>query len=385
MVQITRPAVEITQGQLKLYLTYVTPRELKEIDDFYTVDKLDAQEREGFQRVLDTSRANRLARNLRAAFPNGYANLPTSVFLATGSQIGFDPDTHQMTFETDNVCPFSVVDGQHRIAGLVQACEKEPGLLDFQLPTTIAVSLDDVHQMLHFYVVNISQKAIDQSVAQVITARFTEMHGVDQLPYLPDWLERNVAKGTDELALDLITFLNGSPRSPLQGRNQLANEKKEPYHRFRQSSFATAMKRHIFTGTNPIFEQERNRPNAINRIMLNFFCAVDAILVGADQREKTRLYNSNGIYFLAQISKWVFQEIYVNSDLTFSEDSIKQVILWAFEILSEGPNAGLTHSDWWLPPNTESSINRATADGFADAFREALRVSRQSKMENKPI
>ena len=52
MAEINRPAVEIRQGNLTVYLTYVTPAELV-IPNFYTVEKLDPQSGAGFQRVLD--------------------------------------------------------------------------------------------------------------------------------------------------------------------------------------------------------------------------------------------------------------------------------------------------------------------------------------------
>ena len=51
MVEVSRAAVEIQQGELTVYLTYVTPAELV-IPDFYTVEKLDPQSDAGFHRLL---------------------------------------------------------------------------------------------------------------------------------------------------------------------------------------------------------------------------------------------------------------------------------------------------------------------------------------------
>ena len=58
MTTFSRTAVHITQGTLNLYLTYITPEDLF-IDDFYTIDELEPTTQEGFQRILNETRANR--------------------------------------------------------------------------------------------------------------------------------------------------------------------------------------------------------------------------------------------------------------------------------------------------------------------------------------
>ena len=192
MVAITRPAVEIKQGHLVLYLTYITPADLQ-IPGFYDVDHLEPRQG-GFQRILNRTRANRLSRHLTEGFAEGYANLPTTIFLATDKQLSFDAGKNEMTFDTEEVCPFSVVDGQHRIAGLLTAVRSEAELHDFKLPVTIATSLDDTHQMYHFYIVNTQQQPVERALQQQITTRFTDMHGIDDLPYLPHWLKAQVVE-----------------------------------------------------------------------------------------------------------------------------------------------------------------------------------------------
>ena len=94
MTNITRPAVRITQGNLILYLTYVTPQDLN-IPNFYDVDHLEPQGG-GYQRILNAGRANRLSRHLTEGFPQGYANLPTTIFLATDKQILFDSERNEL-------------------------------------------------------------------------------------------------------------------------------------------------------------------------------------------------------------------------------------------------------------------------------------------------
>ena len=384
MATITRPAIEISQGNLKFFLTYITPADLH-IPNFYSVDKLDVAENQGFQRVLEEQRAKDLADDLVEAFPKGYANLPTTVFLATDGTIDFDAKNGQITIDTEVVCPLSVVDGQHRIEGLKLSKTNEPGLSDFQMPATIAVGIDDTHQMFHFFVVNTNQKPVDAGLAQQITARFTKMNGLEELPYLPKKLRNAVGKGFDELAVDLVGFLNTQEGSPLKGRIQMANEKKEKRHRIAQTSFVNTLKRHVFHPSNDMYAKERTRPGSrMNTIMLNYFRAVDELLVEQSHRDDTRLYNNNGIYFLCQISKWTFQHIYNSPDADFTVPSIRSVILGAFGGL-ETDYLGVGQKDWWLPSPTAPALNRGTADAFADAYLRGLQASSEGGEEEKAI
>ena len=335
--------------------------------------------------MLDEARAQELANDLVEAFPEGYANLPTTVFLATDKLIDFNSNTGSIKFDTDVVCPLSVVDGQHRIEGLKLSQENEPGLLDFKLPATIAVSLDDTHQMFHFFVVNTNQKPVDAGLAQQITARFTKMHGVENLPYLPKKLQTAVNKGVDELAVNLVAFLNSENSSPLHNRVQMANQKKEKRHRVTQTSFVNTLKRHVFHHSNDMYAKERTRPDhRMNNIMLNYFLAVDGLLVDAPRRDDTRLYNNNGLYFLAQISKWTFQHIYNSPGADFTVPSITQVISSAFQNL-EVDYLGIGQKDWWLPSPTAPALNRGTADIFADTYLRALQMSSQINQEEKAV
>ena len=220
---ISRPAVRIEQGNMTLYLTSLTPRELFR-PNFYNVDKLEPTNNEGFQRILDERRARRLQRHLNESYDLGYAHLPTTIFLATNASINFDGTRNIITFDPAHVCPFSVVDGQHRLEGLRLAVNEDSRLADFPLPATIATGLDDTHQMYHFFVVNTTQVPVDPSLRQQITSRFTHMQGIEDMPYTPHWMKRSIASGRDATALRIVQFLNEDPDSPLLDRVQMANQ-----------------------------------------------------------------------------------------------------------------------------------------------------------------
>ena len=376
MVEVSRAAVEIQQGNLTVYLTYVTPAELV-IPDFYTVEKLDPQSDAGFQRILDQRRANRLARHLKEAVGKGYANLPTSIFLATDHPLHFDRETNQLRYETDEVCPFSVVDGQHRIQGLIAAVKDEPALQEFKLPAAIATSLDNTHQMYYFYMVNTTQKPVESALSQHITKRFTDMKGIEAMPYLPFWLEAAVNLGADAQAVELVEFLNTDPESPLQGRIKMAQDPTPTKGRISQSGIVSILKKELFSSSNPVFVREKDRMRR-NRIIRNYLNAVDSIFVADTPRDASLVYTNNGMFFFFTISKGVFTEVYW-SDEDWTVPSLTARIEAALNVLDD-PYLVITDLEWWRRGGEGTRVlNRAGARAYANGFVQALQNARGSE------
>ncbi len=123
---LRKPAVKIRQGDLTIYATSFKVKDLL-IKDFWRVDKLDpTSESPGFQRSLDIARTKKLADYILKAWEDRDAFLPTSIFLATDKDVFFDEEKNEITFEVEKVCPFNVVDGQHRVQGLIEAALQNP-------------------------------------------------------------------------------------------------------------------------------------------------------------------------------------------------------------------------------------------------------------------
>ena len=376
MMTFSRPAVQVTQGNLTLYLTYVTPRDLF-TGNFYEVDALEASSQEGYQRILNKPRATRLSRHLTQANEHGYAHLPTTVFLATAGSAQFDEANGLLEFDKEAVCPFNVVDGQHRIEGLRQAVKSEEGLADFQLPVTIATDLDATHQMYHFFIVNTTQVPVEASLRQQITRRFTDMQGVEDLPYTPFWLQREINRGRDAKALRIAEFLNSDSHSPLAGRIQMANDP-VARNRIKQSSFVNILKGQVLSGTNPLAAQETDIQRQ-SQIMLNYFRAIDDIFVAGRERTDTVVYKSAGLFFFLGISKWVFNVIY-SSNRDFRVDSISAIITGALDHLDDDAARSLPDPDWWMAgPIGASNLNQTAITHYIGEFQRALAQSRASQ------
>jgi DGQHR domain-containing protein len=122
-MELQRPAARIGQGNLVLYATSLQVRDLRQ-PNFYRIDTLDADEGTGYQRILNEARTKRLADYLLDGHKAREAFLPTSIFLATDKLIPFDAESNTVRVDSEKIGPFNVVDGQHRIRGLVLAAEK---------------------------------------------------------------------------------------------------------------------------------------------------------------------------------------------------------------------------------------------------------------------
>lgn len=381
MATFSRPAVQVQQGNLTLYLTYVTPRDLFG-DNFYTVEALEpkGQDSKGYQRILNERRASRLSRHLTEADKHGYAHLPTTVFLATSKYVRFHNGL--IEFEKEDVCPFSVVDGQHRIEGLRKAVAVEESLMDFPLPVTIATELDSVHQMYHFFIVNTTQVPVEPALRQQITRRFTDMRGIEDLSYTPYWMQNEINRGRDARALKIAEFLNDDPKSPLFKRIRMANDPVSK-NKINQNSFVNVFKEHVLTGSNPLAVQETDVDRQ-SRIMLNYFHAVDDIFVAGRERADTVVYKNNGLFFFLGISKWVFNVIYSSSNKDFRVNSVRTIIKDALGYLDDAYE-DLANPDWWMSGQGASSLNRAVMRRYIEEFQIALSLAQSQSRESQDI
>ncbi len=89
---IVRPASLVKQGDLILYATSLKVSDLI-IPNFYSIERLDPDNasEKGYQRLLNKSRAKKLADYIVAGQETKDAFLPTSIFIATDKNISFHP------------------------------------------------------------------------------------------------------------------------------------------------------------------------------------------------------------------------------------------------------------------------------------------------------
>lgn len=365
---ITRPAALVRQGSLRLYATSLQVSDLRR-PNFYTISKLDpADDGSGYQRLLNEGRAKRLAEYLVDGQGEKDAFLPTSIFLSTNKNIPFDSSTNTITFDVNDIGPFNVVDGQHRIAGLVLAAERHPELSEFEIPVNIAVNLDDISQMCHFLIVNTTQKSVDRAIEQQIVARLTKMIDLEDTPTLPRWIRRQVEKGEDARAISVATFLNTDPSSPWRGKIRMANDEEEGAT-INQKSFINSLKRNIFSANNPLSNPvwDQKRP----MILANYWKAVIELLVDEDNPTPSVIFKTNGVELFHIVSATVFTHLAARQD--FKKDTVKALLSRGFGNLPP-EHMWISLSERWLRGNEASGLNRGAIAKLASSLSHAINV-----------
>lgn len=337
---ITRPAARVQQGSLTLYTTSLRVSDLL-LPNFYDIERLDPAipGDRGFQRVLNVGRARKLADYLIRGQENHDAFLPTSVFLATDKDVQFNAETNTIQFSVEDIGPFSVVDGQHRIEGLKMAAEKVPDLRDFEVPVNIAVKLSKLAQMCHFLIVNTTQKSVDRSIEQQIYARLTAAMDVEDVPSLPRWMERIVERGDVGKAVKIVEYLNNTPESPWHKKVEMAGETSKT-STIKQRSFVKSIVRFVLVPGNPLNAQPTDKQQ---RIMLNYWTVLAKLL--NDPGKNTVLFKYNGVELFSRFSAPFF--LYLANWKDYTTATMERVLLQTFDNL-DGDNAGVGHPEWWL-------------------------------------
>ena len=357
------------QGNLELYVTAIKVRDLI-APGFYNVETLDPEnlDDKGYQRLLNKARAKKLADYIIKGQDEGDAFLPTSVFLATDKPIEHDKEANTITIESLKLGPFSVVDGQHRLEGLRLAAERDPRVLDFEVPVNIAINLPWIAQMCHFLIVNTTQRSVDKSVEQRIIARLTDALDVEaDMPGLPKWISNTVQRGEVEKAVKYVDFLNETHDSPWYGKIKMANAESADAT-VNQRSFVKAIVKYVLAANNPIGAIVKD-PERERKIFLNYWKAIAALL---DDGSSSVLYKYNGVELFCKFSIPFFNKLLDAGK--FTVPVMEQLLRSCFDSM-EGEYAGVGHPDFWLRGGKASFLNAGAINVISHEMTKALHAT----------
>lgn len=376
LVTITRPASLVKQGNLILYATSLKVSHLL-LPKFYSIERLDPENanEKGYQRLLNKGRAKKLADYIVTGQETKDAFLPTSIFIATNKNIAFNPTNNTIEINVDEIGPFNVVDGQHRVEGLKMAVEKDKRVLEFEVPVNIAINLHEIEQMCHFLIVNTTQKSVEEGVAQRIRARLTRAIGVEETPSLPKWILNSVQKGEDEKALQYVDFLNNEKDSPWHNKIRMANDDNNDGS-INQKSFVKAIKKYILVANNPVFNTEPEDKQ--HKIFLNYWTAITNI-IGTD--EPTVLFKYNGVELFCKFCVPFFNKM-ISDMPDFKVQTMQTLLEHVFENI-EGDSVGIGHTDFWVKGGTASGLNTGALSKINTEMVKALYKSSDVQKEKK--
>jgi DGQHR domain-containing protein len=339
MSKIEVAAARVKQGNLTLYSTSIKVSDLLS-ENFYSIERLDPNnQKAGYQRVLNETRAKRLAKYLIAGLDAGDSFIPTSIFMATDKDLKFNPENNTLEINIDEIGPFSIVDGQHRAEGLRLAAAEDKRIKNFEVPVNIAVSLNGLAQMAHFLIVNTTQKSVDQGVSQQILARLTDTLITENLPTIPDWIMRAVEKGDDGKALSFVHYMNTNDKSPWFGKIKMANDE-DATGTINQASAVKTIKKFVLVANYPLLDKEAKIQNSV---FINYWQAITDLINPSAQ---TTLYKYVGFEQFSQFFVPLISHILNKHGAKFSVDIIKGILSEVFDNL-EGDGTGIGTSEFW--------------------------------------
>jgi DGQHR domain-containing protein len=371
VAKIKVAAARVSQGALVLYATALKVSALV-TENFYSVETLDpaSPNDRGYQRLLNVARAKKLADYIVKGQDSQDAFLPTSVFLATSKTIDFNERENTIEFDTSQIGPFSVVDGQHRLEGLKRASQEDPRVLDFEVPVNIAVNLPPISQMCHFLIVNTTQKSVEKSVEQRIIARLSAALDVEDLPSLPKWILRTVESGEVDRAIKYVDYLNETEGSPWYGKVKMANSERGE-GTISQKSLVKAIIKYVLTANNPIRIISDNDLEKERRLFLNYWKAIKVIL--DEDGDSEALYKYNGVELFCMFSIPFFVKLQDRASFTVA--TMKDLLEFCFENV-EGDYVAVGHPDWWKRGGQAGSLNPSTYRKVCQEMSRALHRTR---------
>lgn len=366
---ITRPAAFVRQGKMKLYATSLKVSELL-IENFYDITRFDPlSNTKGYQRLLNVARAKKLSGYVLDSYRNHEDPfLPTSIFIATDKELVYDEVSHTITIDMDAICPFNVVDGQHRLEGLRIAANKNQDILTLEMPVNIATNLSILEQMGQFLIVNTTQKSVDKAVVQRIYQMLSNARQVENLPTLPKWIDNIVTKGDDDKALRFVDFLNGTPESPWYRKILMANsvDKDKPVN---QKTFVEAIKKYFLVNHNIILSAF---PEKSQNIFMNYWKSIIDVI---DASDKSVLYKYNGVNLFCMFSV-PFLNILCNKG-DFTTDAMKMLLRKTFENM-DNEFSTVGYAEYWESGGTASFLNIGAMLKVNNSLIEALHAANDS-------
>ena len=366
-MNITLPVAKSVQGDLVLYSTSIKVKNLVS-PGFYSVEKLEPEDENhrGYQRVLNLPRAKKLANYILKGQESRDAFLPTSVLLATDKNIDYDGANGTITIDPNKVCPFSVVDGQHRLEGLRMAAEEDDRILEFQVPINIAINLDAISQMCHFLIVNTTQRSVDMGVEQRIYARLTELTNIVDIPSLPKWIQTIVNRGEISTAVKITDYLNSTADSPWYGKIQV-DEGDRIGKTIKQKSFVALLNKHYLVASNPLINRESF--DRQKKILLNYWRAIAMIL---DDGSDSVLFKYNGAALFGAFSIPFFTTLLITSNAVFTVEAMKEMLQNCFDSM-EGEHIAVGLPEWWHKGSVAGGMNSGAISKVVHEMTKALR------------
>lgn len=201
--------IKVNQNGTTFYLTSMTTKQLDTLEEAgkLKVERYQYQEEEdSYQRLEDRPRTKDLAEFLTEDKEDQVVAriLPGSVILnfPDNRDLTFDDKTKTLMIRDD--AKINIVDGQHRIIGLLNAYRSSNKKFDFELPITILCGFDKFREAAQFLIINLKQKGVPTDLTLTVLYQVQQLKTKDFIRQLKNILKVDAWKldGT-AIAMDL--------------------------------------------------------------------------------------------------------------------------------------------------------------------------------------
>jgi DGQHR domain-containing protein len=362
----TFPAIRIEQGETRMYLTYMTGKDIA--DGISQPDAWTPQNKDGYQRQPVQTRFRKIARYLMGK-DGAEPLLPQAVLLnSRDKKLKFIPtDGGDVgTLEIPESATLYEVDGQHRFGGVRYAVDQDPSLAEFPVPVVITEGLPQLDEAVLFYIVNTEQKRVPTDLAQ----RLIEQQMQDE-----DLRLQIVAAGKDWIpkATKVVDYIVALPDHPWTNNIGIPGTKVGKV-RMKQVSFVTSMKPILTTGIYASLD-----PEDIGKLLIRYWQALEEVYpeAFADPDEYV-IQKTAGVFPLHIIAPEVFEMVRTSSGRITKEELV-EVFTDVDKSLGKDYEAG---SIFWHRNEGEAG-KYAGAKGFrvlADLLRQRLPAKKKVKV-----
>ncbi len=237
---LTIDALKVKYNDVTFYVAVISSAKLFSICE---VSRADEDTERGYQRLLGTARAKKIADYINAGNV-----IPGALILSAQENIikSFDVETKKLKF-IDSKGSFLVIDGQHRLYGAHQSAQ------DIPIPVCIFDKLEKSQEVQYFLDVNGQQRGVPKTLQLELT-KFTAK-----------------PESKEETLIRLFDALDEDPSSPLAGKlSRTKSVAGKLSHVPFQASFSGLLEKSPLGPLN--FEQKK-------MLIINFLAGMEEILI----------------------------------------------------------------------------------------------------------
>lgn len=342
---------------------FVGKMKISDLLDRVQVDKFINGHPDGYQRNLSDARARAFGR-----FIDGGGISPSSILLNVRDVDNITEADGYIDLPDD--VTIWVVDGQHRIGGMIFAVEREPKNSDLEFPVIIMNETSNYEEAKQFVIINKTQKGVRTDLAERFLMRAVKEEGREKLFEMREsGVLRGILKDVEWVttAIQIADILNSNKTYPWYGKIQLPNSPKT----------GTTVSQKSFTDSlEPILKDTFFQGKQVQQIASaigNYWEAINELCTEAIESPKDHvLQKTTGVFVLHKIFPRVTE---------LCRDEKGNRILTKESINSVLKNMAFMNSEYWQS-NGIAGRRGTSRKAFSSLSLEALELL-ESKQEVK--